>query len=85
MIGLLIGIAIVTATMAVAVWRMSRGPRDADRVAASDLLFFGVIALFALVGAWRGFGVLFDVVLVATVVGMLATVSLSRAMTKGRR
>ena len=85
MMGLAVGAFVVLATVAAAVWRMARGPHDADRVAASDLLFFCVIALFAIVGAWSGFEVFFDVVLIATVVGMLATVSLSRAMTKGRR
>lgn len=85
MIGLVIGIVLVCAVIGAAGLRMLVGPDDANRAVASDLLFFAVIALFAMVGTLRGFDAVFDVVLVATVVGFLASVSLARAMTKGRR
>lgn len=85
MIGLIIGIGIVTAVIAMTGYRMLVGPGDADRALASDLLFFAVVALLAMVGTLVGLGPIFDVVLVATVVGFLASLSLSRAITRGRR
>lgn len=85
MIGLVIGIVLVCVVVLAAGWRMNRGPDDANRAAASDLMFFAVIALFAMFGALLSRAVVFDVVVVATVVGFLASVSLARAITRGRR
>ncbi len=85
MIGLVIGILIIGCVIVMVGYRMLVGPDDANRAIASDLLFFAVIGLFAMVGALRGSAVIFDVVLIATVVGFLASLSLARAMTRGRR
>lgn len=85
MIGLVIGIVLVAGVIVAVGIRMVIGPDDANRAAASDLLFFAVIALFAMIGALRSFGATFDVVLIASVVGFLASVSLARAVSKGRR
>ncbi len=83
--GLIVGIVLVAAVIAAAGYRMLAGPDDANRAVASDLLFFAVVGLFAMVGALVGSPHLFDVVLVGTVVGFLASVSLARAITRGRR
>ncbi len=85
MVGLSIGIVIVSLVIVLIGYRMLVGPDDVNRAVASDLLFFSVIALFAMVAALRGLGAAFDVVLVATVVGFIASVSLARAITRGRR
>ncbi|MEX5297288.1 monovalent cation/H+ antiporter complex subunit F [Kocuria sp. CPCC 205292] len=85
MIGILFGVLVLTASVVVAGVRMFVGPNDANRVIASDLLFFSVIGLIALLGVLVGSRAVFDLVLVATLVGLLATVSLARALTNGRR
>lgn len=85
MTGFIIGIVIVASVVVMVGYRMLKGPDDANRAVASDLLFFAVIALFAMVGALRGMASTFDVVLVATVVGFIASVSLARAISRGRR
>lgn len=85
MIGILIGVLVLAGSVVVAGVRMFRGPNDANRAIASDLLFFAVVGLFALFGVLTMTPTVFDLVLIATLVGFLATLSLSRALTKGRR
>lgn len=85
MIGLLFGVLVLTVSVVVAGIRMFLGPSDANRVVASDLLFFYVIGLIALLGVLVASRAVFDLVLVATLVGLVATVSLARALTNGRR
>lgn len=85
MIGLTIGIALVGIVICIVGYRMITGPDDANRAVASDLLFFAVIGMFAMIGVVRDTTHVFDFVLIATVVGFLASVSLARALTRGRR
>ena len=85
MIGILFGVLVLAASVLVAGVRMFRGPNDANRAIASDLLFFAVVGLIALFGVLAMSPPVFDLVLIATLVGFLATLSLARALTKGRR
>ncbi|MFF0988777.1 monovalent cation/H+ antiporter complex subunit F [Kocuria nitroreducens] len=85
MIGILFGVLVLAVSVLVAGVRMFRGPNDANRAIASDLLFFAVVGLIALFGVLAMSPTVFDLVLIATLVGFLATLSLSRALTKGRR
>lgn len=85
MIGILFGVLVLAASVVVAGVRMFRGPNDANRAIASDLLFFAVVGLIALFGVLAMSPPVFDLVLIATLVGFLATLSLARALTKGRR
>ncbi|MEX5237271.1 UNVERIFIED_CONTAM: monovalent cation/H+ antiporter complex subunit F [Kocuria sp. CPCC 205316] len=85
MIGIFFGVLVLAASVVVAGVRMFRGPNDANRAIASDLLFFAVVGLIALFGVLAMSPTVFDLVLIATLVGFLATLSLSRALTKGRR
>ncbi|QGQ20201.1 pesticidal protein Cry26Aa [Cellulomonas sp. JZ18] len=82
-----VDIAIVGCAVAllVSAYQVARGPEPADRVVAADLLTFSLVALVALVGTRLGRAGTFDVVIVATLVAFLAAVSLSRALTGGRR
>lgn len=85
MTGILFGVLVLAASVVVAGVRMFRGPNDANRAIASDLLFFAVVGLIALFGVLAMSATVFDLVLIATLVGFLATLSLARALTKGRR
>jgi multicomponent Na+:H+ antiporter subunit F len=71
--------------MIASVVHILRGPTPADRVIAADLLTFSLVGLVALVGVRLAREGTFDLVLVATLVAFLAAVSLSRALTGGRR
>ncbi|MBN9200463.1 monovalent cation/H+ antiporter complex subunit F [Microbacterium aurantiacum] len=85
MIGLDIAIGILALSMLVTTYRMLTGPDDADRVVAADLILFGAVGLIAVIGVRVAATYAFDIVLVATVVGFLAALSLARALTRGKR
>ncbi|SDI19075.1 multicomponent Na+:H+ antiporter subunit F [Rhodococcus triatomae] len=78
-------LVVVALTMVPAAWRIHTGPTDADRAVATDLIFFAFVGVVALLGTQLAEGVVFDVILVATVVGFLATMSMARLVTRGRR
>ncbi|MGO4956946.1 monovalent cation/H+ antiporter complex subunit F [Luteococcus sp. Sow4_B9] len=85
MIGIVVATLLLGASVVVAGVRMYLGPDDANRAVASDLLFFSVVGLVALLGVWMRGPYVFDVVLGSTVVGFLASVALALAVTRGRR
>ncbi|MDY3128116.1 MAG: monovalent cation/H+ antiporter complex subunit F [Corynebacterium sp.] len=80
-----IAIVVVALSTIPAAYRMLIGPTRADRVSAADALLFILVALIALVGMKKGSEFTFDLALVATVVGFLSAVSLSRALMRGER
>lgn len=85
MIGVYIGIVLLSVACVVAAVRMFLGPTEADRAIAADLLLFGSIGLIALFGVLGASRFTFDVVLIAALVGFLGSLSLARALTRGRR
>jgi multicomponent Na+:H+ antiporter subunit F len=80
-----LALAAVVTAMVVSMYRILRGPSGADRGAAADMIFFGFVALVALLGVRLGTTLLVDIVLVATLVGFLAAVSLARLTAGGKR
>lgn len=76
----LVGIALAFAT---AMFRVLRGPSVADRAIAADVALYGAIAAIAVLMLREEAYELMDVVLVATLLGFLATVALSLLV--GRR
>jgi multicomponent Na+:H+ antiporter subunit F len=80
-----IAVGLVVVTILAAVYRIAKGPSDADRAVAADLMFFGIIALIALLGVRLASAATFDILLIATLVGFLGIMSLSRALTRGKR
>lgn len=85
MIGVDVGIVLLTAVCLASAVRMLRGPTDADRAVAADLLLFAVLGLIALFGVRAGSASTFDLLLIATLVGFVAALSLARALTRGKR
>lgn len=75
-----IGVAIIIAGA-----RALTGPTDADRVVASDLILFGLLGLVTLIGILMDNPYTFDIVLITALIGFLASVSLARALTRGKR
>jgi multicomponent Na+:H+ antiporter subunit F len=65
--------------------RIAVGPTPADRAIAADLLTFTIIGLVALIGTKSHSEGTFDLIIVATLVAFLASVSLARAITRGQR
>lgn len=80
-----IGIAAIVVAMAIAAYRILTGPSAADRGAASDVVFFGFVGLVAMLGFRLDTELVVDIVLVCSLVGFLAALSLARLITGGKR
>lgn len=78
-------LVVIALTLLPAAYRMFKGPHDADRAVAADLVFFGFIGVIALLGLRMTTSIVLDIVLVASVVGFLATLSVARLVTRGQR
>lgn len=78
-------VAILVVSAAVGLVRVATATDDASRAAVSDLVYFCAVGIFLLVGTMAGVSVVFDVAMLAALVGILATVALARIVTRGRR
>ena len=58
---------------------------DASRAVVSDLVYFAVVGVLAVFGVLVGSAVVDDAVMIGALLGVLATMSLSRIITRGRR
>jgi multisubunit Na+/H+ antiporter MnhF subunit len=80
-----LSLALIVVAMVLGVVRVLLGPSGADRGGATDLVFFGFVGLVALLGVRLSTTLLVDIVLVATLVGLLAAISLARLTAGGKR
>ena len=80
-----LALSLIVVSMVLVVFRILLGPSGADRGAAADLVFFGFVSLVALLGVRLSTTLLVDIVVVATLVGLLAAISLARLTAGGKR
>ena len=80
-----IAVAIIGVSAVLGVVATVRANSDASRAVIGDLLFFSAIAAFILVAAITNSAVVFDVAVIATLLGILATLALGQMLTRGRR
>lgn len=73
---------IVTVAMGLAVFRIVRGPRNADRIIALDLLSILVVAFVALYAVHSNETVFLDVAIAYALVAFLGTVAFARYLEK---
>lgn len=76
----IVGIAAVLGVIGIV-----RSQDDASKAVVADLLYFCALAVFVLAAALTGSAVVFDVAVIASVLGILATLALARLLTRGRR
>ena len=76
LIGAILGVALMV-PLALAAWRMIKGPGIADRFVALDMLTAVVLALSAAVSLATGRGVFLDIGLGVTLINFVATVAVS--------
>jgi len=69
----------VLVMVAVGLVRILRGPNDADRMMAAQLLGTGGIAVLLLLGVATGVGAVFDVALILALLAAFATVAFVKA------
>lgn len=69
-------LAVLAVTFGLALLRAVRGPSVADRAVAADVALYVIVAAIALLALRSQTAAFLDVVLVATLLGFLATVAL---------
>ncbi|TWG98302.1 multisubunit potassium/proton antiporter PhaF subunit [Mesorhizobium sp. J18] len=73
----------LAAAMALALWRMVRGPRAQDRVLGLDALYVSSMLQLLVFGIRTGNTVYFESSLVIGVLGFVATVALAKFLMRG--
>ncbi|GAB3841933.1 monovalent cation/H+ antiporter complex subunit F [Nesterenkonia populi] len=71
--------------MLLAAIRAYLGPRITDRAVAADLIFFAFIGFIALIGLRIEIEALFDIILIATLLGFMSAISMARLGLGGKR
>lgn len=80
-----VALFLLVAGILLAAVRAYLGPQITDRAVAADLIFFAVIGLIALIGLRTRIEALFDIILIATLLGFMAAISMARLGSGGRR
>ena len=76
------GLFFLAASMALAVYRIVRGPKNADRIIALDLLSVLVVSMGALYAVFSGEAAFLDVAIAYALVAFLGTVAFARYLEK---
>lgn len=69
--------------LALAAWRLLRGPSLADRILALDTLYIDSLALLVLLGMERQSQLYFEAALIIALLGFVGTVVLSKYLLRG--
>ncbi len=77
-------VAVAFLAIALAVLRFVRGPSDADRLIALDILFAAAIALCAAAALHTGQVLFLDVAIGVALIGFVATLAWARLISRGR-
>lgn len=76
-------VAAFVAALALAVWRLVRGPTLPDRVLALDTLYVNSIALLVLLGIRDDTQLYFEAALVVALLGFVSTVAFAKYLDRG--
>ncbi len=76
--GLLLSLALLSASFLLTVWRVLLGPTLPDRVLALDMLVATAIGFIAVLGIKTGYTLYLDIAIALGLVGFLATVAFAR-------
>ena len=75
-IGIVMGMLLLA--LAMAGWRLLRGPAVEDRILAIDTMYINTIALLMVLGMWLRSGIYFEAILVIAMLGFVGTLALTR-------
>jgi multicomponent K+:H+ antiporter subunit F len=80
---LFVAFALVSAALALSVWRLVWGPDEPDRILALDTLYINTIALLVLLGLLLGSALYFEAALLIALLGFVGTVALCKFLLRG--
>jgi multicomponent K+:H+ antiporter subunit F len=74
---------VLAVAMALAGWRLLRGPTLPDRILALDALYVDALALLVVLSLWLGSSVHFELMLLIGLLGFIGTVALGKMLMRG--
>jgi multisubunit Na+/H+ antiporter MnhF subunit len=74
---------VLAVAMALAGWRLLRGPTLPDRILALDALYMDALALLVVLSLWLGSSVHFELMLLIGLLGFIGTVALGKMLMRG--
>lgn len=80
-----IAVAMLAAAIVLGLIRIATATDGASRAVVGDLVFFSAIAVMVAVEMMQDSAVILDAVMLASLLGILATIALARILTRGRR
>ncbi len=80
---MLIALVMFTIAIALAAWRLFRGPADEDTILALDTLYINSLAVTILLGIVFATSVYFEVALVIAMLGFIGTVVMAKFLAEG--
>ncbi|MFY9191123.1 MAG: monovalent cation/H+ antiporter complex subunit F [Lawsonella sp.] len=80
-----VAIAFIGLGIALALYRAIIGPDGATRAVISDLVFFSTISLVGIIGILNGSSIVFDVIVIAGLLGAVSSIALARVINRGHR
>lgn len=78
-----IAFALVSAALALTLWRLLRGPDAPDRILALDTLYVNAIALLVLLGIHLNSALYFEAAILIAMMGFVGTVALCKYLLRG--
>ncbi|MFD2112761.1 K+/H+ antiporter subunit F [Thiorhodococcus fuscus] len=78
-----IAFGLVTAALALTLWRLLFGPDKPDRILALDTLYVNAIALLVLVGIHLNSALYFEAALLIAMMGFVGTVAFCKYLLRG--
>jgi multicomponent K+:H+ antiporter subunit F len=81
--GLMAGQLMLALAMALAVWRIIRGPRSQDRILGLDTLYVTAMLMMVTFGIRTGSTLYFEAALVIGLLGFASTVALAKFLMRG--
>lgn len=82
-IAVLFTISCVGLAMLLNLWRLAKGPTNADRILALDTMTINAIALMVLMQIQQGSAVYFEAALLLAMVGFVGTVAYCKFLLRG--
>lgn len=80
-----VAMAILAAGILLGLVRVLTATDGASRAVVGDLVYFSAIGIMVLLGMLLGSAVVIDAALLASVLGIVATIALARILTRGER